>query len=138
MSEGTHIILDCYDVPHNVCLDDRRLLKVAVKAASAGGANVINSMRYLFGHESPPGCSVIIMLDESHISIHTYAEKEEMAIDIFTCGDTNADEVAHYLKTSLSLRNCKERRFQRFQGCKTKGKSHLYRGVHCARNSPKN
>ena len=114
MSRGIHIILDCYDVPSVVCLDDKLLLEIAIKAASAGSATIINTMRYRFGYESPPGCTVVIMLDESHISVHTYAEKQMIAIDIFTCGNTNAEVIANQFKTDLNLKKFEQRTLKRF------------------------
>ncbi len=135
MSIGTHIILDCYDVPRSTCLDDKYLLKAAVEAATAAGANIINTMRYRFGHDSPPGCCIIVMLDESHISIHTYADKEIIAIDVFTCGETCADRAILSLKGALSLRNCVERKFGRFLTEGYEMKSHSDIGVCSARNS---
>ncbi len=114
MSKGTHIILDCYDVPRDVCLDDRRLLRAAVEAALAGGATVINTSRYRFGHNSPPGCTVFIMMDESHVSAHTYADDGEMAIDIFACGSTDAQAIADHLKAALEVKESKQRTIERF------------------------
>ncbi len=115
MSKGTHIILDCYEVPAVLCLDDKLLLETAVRAAVTGGATVINTMRYRFGHDSPAGCAVIVMLDESHISIHTYAEQGKMAIDIFTCGNTDAQAVADRLRADLKLEKFEQQSLERFQ-----------------------
>lgn len=114
MSKGTHIILDCRNVSADVCLDDRRLLEIATDAAVTGRATVINTMRYRFGHDSPPGSAVIVMLDESHISIHTYASEGMMAIDVFSCGSTDACAIASSLKAQLDVGNCTEKILERF------------------------
>jgi len=37
------------------------------------------------GSVSPPGGTIILMLDESHISLHSYGEEGILAIDCFTC-----------------------------------------------------
>ena len=114
MGRGYHILLDCYDVPRSVCIDDKRLVQVAARAAAVGGATVVNTMRYQFGHNSPPGCAVVVMLDESHISIHTYADEGKMAIDAFTCGSADTRAVIEYIKKRLHLRNYIEREMERF------------------------
>ena len=114
MTKSIHILLDCYDVPHEVCLNDKFLLEVAAKAATAGGATIINSIRYRFGHDSPTGCTVIIMLDESHISLHTYAEEGAMAIDIFTCGKAEPELIFNMLSLELGLVNFKRHDIVRF------------------------
>jgi len=115
LSKGTHVILDCYGVPSDVCLDDKRLLQTVVRAANLSGATIINTSRYRFGHNSPPGCTIFVMLDESHVSVHTYAEEGKMAIDVFTCGDnTDGRAIAEQLKKELQLDSCEEKQFDRF------------------------
>lgn len=114
MSKGTHVILDCYDVPRDVCLDDKHLLETVIRVASNGGATIINTSRYRFGHNSPPGCTIFVMMDESHISVHTYAEEKKMAIDVFTCGNADAHAIAAQLKTELDLSECEEHTLKRF------------------------
>lgn len=114
MSKGMHIILDCCGVPADICHDDRRLLEVVVRAAKSNDATIINTSRYRFGHNSPAGCAVFVMLDESHISVHTYAEEGKMAIDVFTCGNTSAEAIADDLKTQLKLTGCTEKMIKRF------------------------
>ena len=121
---GTHIILDCYDVARNICLDDKLLLEATIKAATSAKATIINTMRYQFGHDSPPGCSVVIMLDESHISIHTYADQRMMAIDVFSCGKIIAEKAILSLKESLSLNRCIEHRLNRFVTETSEHKTH--------------
>lgn len=114
MSKGMHVILDCSGVPRDLCLDDRMLLETVVHAAGSSEATIINTSRYRFGHDSPPGCTVFVMLDESHVSVHTYADEGRMAIDVFTCGSTNAQAIAEQLKVDLGLKNCEEQSLERF------------------------
>ena len=114
MSKGRHIILDCYDVPKDICLSDQQLLENGINAAKMGDANIINTMRYRFGHGSPPGCAVIIMLDESHISIHTYSDERKMAIDVFACGGSDARKMVEQLKLDLKLYSYEETEIERF------------------------
>jgi S-adenosylmethionine decarboxylase len=97
-----------------MCLDDRKLLETIVCVANSRGATIINTSRYHFGHDSPPGCTVFVMLDESHVSVHTYADEGKMAIDIFTCGGTDAQAIAEQLKAELGLKQCEERSLERF------------------------
>ena len=44
----------------------------------------------------PQGLTGIVLLAESHISIHTWPEKGEAAIDVFTCGERNSKEIAEF------------------------------------------
>jgi len=43
---------------------------------------ILNKMEHVF---EPQGCTIIYMLSESHISIHTFPEKEYIAFDLYTC-----------------------------------------------------
>ena len=54
-------------------------------AAEACGAHVLQTMSH---HFNPQGVTAICLLSESHISIHTWPEKGEAAVDVFTCGDS--------------------------------------------------
>jgi S-adenosylmethionine decarboxylase len=109
-----HVILDCYGVSSEVCLDDKHLLETLVRAAKGNGGTIINTSRYHFGHNSPPGCTVFVMMDESHVSVHTYADEGKMAIDIFTCGNTDAQGIAEQIKAELKLKEFEEQNLERF------------------------
>ena len=66
--------------PHDPELIDRALRD----AAEAAGATILHSH---FHHFSPDGgVSGVLVLAESHISIHTWPERDFAAIDIFMCG----------------------------------------------------
>jgi S-adenosylmethionine decarboxylase len=54
------------------------------------------------------------MLDESHISLHTYADEGKMAVDVFTCGDTDARAIAEQLKADLKLEKFEQQALDRF------------------------
>ena len=56
-----------------------------VRAARAANATVINTSFHRF---SPYGVSGVVVIHESHLSIHTWPEYGFAAVDLFTCGDT--------------------------------------------------
>jgi len=59
--------------------------KCMVTAAKKAGATVINST---FHHFSPFGVSGVVVIEQSHLSIHTWPEYRFASIDLFTCGET--------------------------------------------------
>lgn len=85
------------------CLNDRQMLKAMAAAAERAGANVISQVRYHFGHNSPPGFTAVVVLDESHCSVHTYADQNMLALDLFTCGNTNPRDVLRYIQEEIDL-----------------------------------
>ncbi|MBN2476365.1 MAG: adenosylmethionine decarboxylase [Pirellulales bacterium] len=114
MYKGRHLLIDCRNVPREVCLDDRRMLDVMARAASKAGANVISQVRYHFGHNSPPGFTAVVVLDESHASAHCYADSGQIAMDVFTCGNTDPREVLAYIREQIDLGDVSVREELRF------------------------
>lgn len=113
-AKGKHLLIDCRNVPREICLDDKLVLKTIAEAAEAAGATVLSQVRYHLGHNSPPGFALIVMLDESHCSAHSYADLGLIAMDIFTCGDTPPIKVFDFIKEKLELGNVILREVDRF------------------------
>lgn len=79
---GMHLLVDLWGA-QNLC--DPHLIDRALRdAAEAAGATILHSH---FHHFSPNGgVSGVVVLAESHISIHTWPERDFAAVDIFMCG----------------------------------------------------
>jgi len=73
------------------------------EAAEEAGATVVSQVRYKFGQDSPPGCTAIVMLDESHCSCHTYADLGLIAMDVFTCGSTDPRRIWDNIRNRLGF-----------------------------------
>lgn len=85
MKNTFHSIIDISRVDFDTCMDDIFILNVLVESANIINANIIATNRYRFGHNSPNGCTAFVLIDESHLSAHTYADNGKIAIDVFTC-----------------------------------------------------
>lgn len=114
MTKGRHLLIDCQNVAREVCLDDRQMLEAMGRAAASAGATVISQVRYQFGHDSPPGFAAVVLLDESHISAHSYADLNMVALDIFTCGSTDPRNVFELLRAEIDLGETDMREVGRF------------------------
>lgn len=65
-------------------LDHAELLERRLReCASEGGATVVSSHFHRF---SPQGVSGVVVIAESHITIHSWPELGYAAVDVFTCG----------------------------------------------------
>ena len=53
------------------------------RAVEASGATFLKSARHVF---PPDGLTMVMLLSESHASIHTYPEHNSCFLDLFTCG----------------------------------------------------
>ena len=114
MERGKHLLVDCRNVSRDVCLNDGAMLGAMARAANRAGANVISQVRYQFGHNSPPGFTAVVVLDESHCSAHTYADLGLIALDVFTCGHTDPADVLAYLREEIDLGDVSIRELPRF------------------------
>ena len=116
MQKGKHLLIDCHNVAREVCLDDRGVLEAMARGAERAGATVISQVRYHFGHNSPPGFTAVVLLDESHCSCHTYADLGLIAMDVFTCGSTDPRDVFECIRAEIDLGDVSIREVPRFDG----------------------
>ena len=100
---GRHVLVELYDSDPESLKDVQLIEKTMVEAAEDSGATVINAT---FHHFSPFGVSGVVVIQESHLAIHTWPEYGYAAIDLFTCGDT-VDPWKSYtiLKKALGAQN---------------------------------
>ena len=83
-SLGYHLILELEGCPSAVLDDEASVSRLMTDAVAASGATMIQPFFHRF---SPHGVSGVVIISESHFSIHTWPEYGYAAIDIFTCGD---------------------------------------------------
>lgn len=88
---GRHVVVDTWGVDADILNNPEWLQAKMIEAAEACGATVLSVQSKQF---EPQGATVLVMLSESHISIHTYPEKGFAAIDCYTCGETVDPELA--------------------------------------------
>lgn len=89
-AEGTHVLLDLYGVQR---LDDAAHLDAALRhAADAAGARIIGANFHHFG--AGQGVTGVLLLAESHISIHSWPERGFAAVDLFLCGNIGGVDAA--------------------------------------------
>ena len=79
---GTHLLVEVWGAKN---LGDSALTEAALReGATTAGATILHCHLHHFGPNA--GLSGVLVLAESHISIHTWPEREYAAIDIFMCG----------------------------------------------------
>ena len=81
---GKHFILNLYECPFELLDDEEFIRMLLYRATKECKATLLNLAVHKF---DPQGVTGIAMLAESHISIHTWPEKGQAAVDIYTCGD---------------------------------------------------
>lgn len=88
--QGKHLIASYSGCDVEALSDVATLHDVMLNAAKGCGATVLDSSYYVF---APDGLTMVILLSESHASIHTYPEHGTCFIDLFTCGEKCSNEV---------------------------------------------
>ena len=95
---GAHVLADFWGCQFEK-LDDAELLMSSLKeAAAVAKMTILGEESYKF---NPQGFTGLILLSESHISIHTYPERGYAAIDVYTCGGGMTKKAIDYLKEVL-------------------------------------
>lgn len=80
-------------------LNDAAFLEsVLVRAAEISGTKVLGSKFHRF---EPQGITGVLLLSESHASVHTWPETGMAAVDFFTCKEGGAKIAAEYLRTAF-------------------------------------
>jgi S-adenosylmethionine decarboxylase len=94
-SLGRHLLLELYDCSSEVLNSLESVKTALVEAAKRAEATIVDVVFHEF---NPFGISGVVVIAESHLSIHTWPEHRYAAVDIFSCGDTiNPGEAASYL-----------------------------------------
>jgi len=108
---GQHLLIELYECNRETLNNEKKVKEILSSAAEICGATVLNTSSHKF---SPQGISAIVMIAESHLSIHTWPEYSYAAADIFTCGITLKPEVAvDYLVKELEAKNFKLQKVKR-------------------------
>lgn len=79
---GRHVYGELYGCDPAVLMDKEYLVKVVREAVEIGGFTLLDIKAW----KIHPGVSVVAVILESHISIHTWPEYEFATVDVYTCG----------------------------------------------------
>ena len=100
---GTHLLVELRDCDSTLLNDLKKAKGAMVAAAKLAGATVLGAHFHQF---SPHGLTGVVVLAESHISIHTWPEYGYAMVDVLTCGETMQPSVAAaYLADKFGSRN---------------------------------
>lgn len=94
----------------SVTTDPEKLAELACAAVDAGGGHVLDETAVVF----PNGAvTLVLVLAESHLSVHTWPEEHLVAVDLFSCGAIDGPAVVDALVGGLGLSEVAVRRLDR-------------------------
>ncbi|MDE0349662.1 MAG: adenosylmethionine decarboxylase [Gammaproteobacteria bacterium] len=95
---GRHLLIECSGL--HAHLDAAALEALMKRAAAAGRAQVLASHMHAFG--SGGGVTGVVLLAESHITVHTWPERDYAAFDVFMCGRCDAEAAAAVIEAAAA------------------------------------
>lgn len=99
MNFGRHILVDLYGCNPTTLNDVQRLKQILQESARRAKCTIVGELFHQF---APQGTSGVVVIAESHLSIHTWPEEQYASADLFTCGDETDPWAAYeYLRAGL-------------------------------------
>jgi S-adenosylmethionine decarboxylase proenzyme len=100
---GRHLLAEFYGCTDGALNDAVRMRLHMLAAAEAVGATVVGEA---FHGYQPAGVSGILLIAESHLSVHSWPEAAYVAVDIFTCGGLDPRPGYTALQERLGASSC--------------------------------
>lgn len=98
---GKHVYGNLYGCDINVISNEDSLKNIIIEAAKIAKMTIWDTKVWKFGGEKG-GLSALALILESHIAIHTWSELSYCTVDVFTCGNKSAPDLAfQYISTKL-------------------------------------
>ena len=108
---GCHLIVEYAECDRNLLNNKSLLEQYMNEAVRKSGATIVRSV---FHRYAPQGVSGVVVIAESHISIHTWPEYGYAAVDFFTCGETvDPYRACEYMKKMLKCREASVKELRR-------------------------
>ena len=97
---GRHLLIDYYDCDAEILKEPGGIREILLRAVRRSGATIVTDNFHAF---EPYGVSGVVVIAESHVTIHTWPEHAYAAVDVFTCGDTmRCETVQSEIQDALS------------------------------------
>ena len=98
MTLGKHCFTEVYGCPFELLDNEEFLKQQIIESLNKTSLTLLDISSHKF---NPQGVTIVALLSESHISIHTWPEEGSAALDVFTCGDTNPEVAMMYMIEAL-------------------------------------
>lgn len=98
---GRHVIAELWDCDLEKLNNVNFIEQTFVDAALRSGAEVREVTFHKF---APQGVSGVVIISESHLTIHSFPEHGYASIDVYTCGDLDPTVAANYIAEALGAK----------------------------------
>lgn len=97
-TKGIHLLVEYYGCDERALNDLEYLRSMFEKAAKEARATVIKTV---FQRFEPQGVSGVVVVSESHLTIHTWPEQGYASVDFYTCGNCDPHLAVPYIRGGL-------------------------------------
>ena len=97
-TQGRHLLVEYLGCSPNILNRVKDIQGMMEEAAKAANTVIVASVFQPF---EPQGVSGVVVIEESHLSIHTWPEFQYAAVDFYTCGKGVPDEAHKVLLAGL-------------------------------------
>ena len=97
-THGRHLLVEYTGCDFQILDDVKRIEALMNEAARAARTNLVASVFQPF---EPQGVTGVVVVEESHLSIHTWPEHGYAAVDFFTCGESSPERAHEVLFAGL-------------------------------------
>jgi len=95
---GKHVVGNLYGVDRRLLEDEEFLRKLVIEAANVANMHIVDVRSWKFLGNDKEGVSVIALVIESHIALHTWPCYNYATVDIYTCGEkSDVDKAFDYI-----------------------------------------
>src|SRR5207253_9695567 len=88
---GRHLLLEIFDCDPDAINSLEAVKGALIEAAKRAQATIVDVVFHEF---NPFGISGVVVIAESHLSIHTWPEYRYAAVNVFSCGEVLQPEIA--------------------------------------------
>src|SRR5690606_4793372 len=82
---GRQILVEFYNCNRDTLNGEDVIREILLEGVRRSGATIVSDSFHTF---NPHGVSGVVVIAESHVTIHTWPEHGYAAVDVFTCGET--------------------------------------------------
>jgi S-adenosylmethionine decarboxylase proenzyme len=97
--QGRHLLVELYGCDARPLDDASLLAKLLRTAAEAAGSKVVAEVFHPF---APHGVTGVMVIEESHLSVHTWPERGYAAVDFYTCGKGDPERALQLIAAGLA------------------------------------
>jgi S-adenosylmethionine decarboxylase proenzyme len=112
-TSGRHLLAEYYGCGRSLLDDLEALREILLEASRAAGATPVETVFHRF---SPQGITGVVVIEESHFSIHSWPEHGYAAVDFFTCGSCRPELAHEVLRVKLGATRSETMMVHRGQG----------------------